>query len=57
MFFKKNDVENLQECGYLKNDNSRICLVFKIIILEQNEEYLYFTTNGEESINERSLNK
>ena len=29
MFLLKNDVDFLQECGYLKNDNIHLCLEFK----------------------------
>ena len=36
----RNDVELLQECGYLKDDINRLCLEFKNILMEQNEEYL-----------------
>ena len=33
----KNDVDLLNECGFLKNDINRLCLEFKKKLLEQNE--------------------
>ena len=42
MFKCKNDVDLLNECGFLKNDVNQICLEFKKILLEQNEDYFDF---------------
>ena len=53
----KFDCELLNEYSYLKHDISRLCLEFKIYLLEQNKEYLEFIENEEESILERNLNK
>ena len=41
LFLFKNDVDSSQECGFVKNDISRICLEFKEILMEQNEEYIH----------------
>ena len=34
----KNDVDLSPECGFLKNDKTRLCIEFKNIIMGQNEE-------------------
>ena len=47
----------LTECRFLKNDLKYLCEEFKSILIEQNEEYLYYIKNEEESIIERILNK
>ena len=57
MFLIKNDADFVRECGFLKNDNNRLCLDFKNILLEQNEDYLDYNKNEEEAIIERILNK
>ena len=38
MFSIKNDVALLHECGYSKTDSLRLCLEYKMVLLEQNEE-------------------
>ena len=38
MFLIKNDENILEECGFLKNDITRLCLEFKNILMEQNED-------------------
>ena len=38
MFMIKNDIDFLTECGFLEKDINRLCLEFKNILLEQNEE-------------------
>ena len=53
MFSIKNDVDLINECGYLKNDVNRLYLEFKIFLMEQNEEYLDYIKNEEESIIEK----
>ena len=39
------------------NDNDRLCLEFKIILMEQDEDYLDFSKNEKESIIENFSNK
>ena len=36
LFSIKNDVDLLHKCGFLTNDKYRLCLEFKIFLLEQN---------------------
>ena len=55
IFLIKNDEDLLNECGYLKNGNNRLKLEFRIILMEQNEEYLDCIKNEEESIFENIL--
>ena len=57
MFLIKNDVDLLTECGYLKNDNNRLWLEFKKILLEQNEDYLEYIRKEEETNIERIFRK
>ena len=57
MFLIKNDNDLLTECGFLKDDINRLNLEFKNILMEQNEEYLDYIKNEEESIIEKILNK
>ena len=52
-----NDKDFLKKCGYLKSDIDCLCLEFKNLLIEQNEEYLEYFKNEEESIIERVLNK
>ena len=52
----QNDVDLLNEYAYIKNDINRLNSEFKIIFMEQNEEYLDHIKN-EESIFEKILNK
>ena len=42
MFLIKNDNDLLTECGFLKDDITRLNLEFKDILMEQNEEYLNY---------------
>ena len=51
----KNDANLLNECGFSKNDINRLSLEFKIISLEQNEEYSDFIKNEKQSIIEQIL--
>ena len=53
----KNDVDFLQECGFLKSDIGRLSLEFKIIILEKNEENYSYVKKEKEYILERFLKK
>ena len=57
MFLIKNDVDLLTECGFLKIDNNRLCLEFKIFLVEQIEDYLDYIKNEEESLLEKILYK
>ena len=57
MFLIKNDDDLLTECGLLKDDINHLNLEFKNILMEQNEEYLDYIKNEEESIIENILNK
>ena len=57
MFLIKNDVNFLNECGFLKGDINFLYKEFKNILLELNEDYLDHIKNQEESIIEKILNK
>ena len=57
MFLLMNNVDNLQECGFLKDDNNRLCLEFFIISIEQFEEELNYIKNEELSNIVRTLDK
>ena len=57
LFLVKSDSDLLNDCRFLKNDVGRVTLKFKIILMEQNEEYLDYTKNLEEPITEGILNK
>ena len=57
IFLIQNDYNLLQEIGFNKNDINRLSIEFKNILLEQNEEYLDYIKNEEESILEKFLNK
>ena len=35
----KNDGDSINECGFLKSDINRLCLEYKNILMEQNEEF------------------
>ena len=50
MTFIKIYVDFLGECGFLKNDFNCLCLVFKNIIMEQNEVHLEDIKNENVSI-------
>ena len=53
----QNDKNLLKEIGFSKNDINSLNLEFKIILLEEYEDYLYCIKNEEESIIEKILNK
>ena len=57
LFFIKNDVNFLYECGFLKGDINFLSKEFKNILLELNEDYLDHIKNQEESIIEKILKK
>ena len=57
IFLIENDKNLIKEIGFSKNDINRLNLEFKNILIEQNEEYLAYIKNQEESIIERILNK
>ena len=57
IFLIQNDKNLLKEIGFSKNDINHLNLEFKNILIEQNEEYLAYIKNQEESIIERILNK
>ena len=40
MFLFKNDFDFLKQCGFLKNYINSLNKEFKIILMEENEEYL-----------------
>ena len=42
---------------FLKNDKNHLCLELKIILLQQNEDYLDYNKNEEETFLEMILNK
>ena len=52
-------IENdlLTECEVLQNDINRLIFEFKNILMEQNEDYLDYIKNQEESIIEKILSK
>ena len=56
MFLIKNDVNFLQECGFLKGDIDFLYKEFKNILFELNEDYLGLIKNQEEAIIEKILN-
>ena len=57
MFLFENHVDLLNECGFMKNNISRLCKEFINILLEQNEEELEYFKKKEESVLEMVLNK
>ena len=57
MFLIKNDVNLLNEFGFLKSDVRYLNKKFRNILLELNKEYLDHIKNGKESIIEKILNK
>ena len=57
MFLIKNVVDLLLECGFLQIDNNRLCLEFKILLVEQIEDYLDYIKIEEESLLEKILYK
>ena len=57
IFLIQNDKNLLNECGFLKRDINRLNLELKNILIEQNEVYLDYIKNEEESLIEKILNK
>ena len=57
MILFQNDKDLLKECEFLKNDIHRLSLDVKNTLMEENEEYLDYIKNEEESIIEKILNK
>ena len=57
IFLIQNDKNLLKEIGFSTNDINLLNLEFRNILIEQNEEYLAYFKNQEESIIERILNK
>ena len=50
LFLIKNDNKFLQECGFLMSDINILNKEFKNILTEQNDEYLSYIKNEEESL-------
>ena len=57
LFLIENDADFLTEYGFLKNDINHLSLEFKIIFIEQNENYLDYIKNEQKSIIEKIFNK
>ena len=57
MFSIKNDVDLLQECGFLEKDDTSLHKEFKNMLTDQNEEYLSYIKNEEELLIEIFLKK
>ena len=57
IFLIQNDKNLLKEMGFSENDFSLSNLEFKKILIEQNEDFLSYIKNHEESITEKILNK
>ena len=57
IFLIKNDKDLLEECGFLKSHINRLCLEFRKILIEQNEDYSDHIKNQEEALIERFLDK
>ena len=57
MFLIKNDVDVLEECGFLKSDINSLNKEFKDILIEQSEEHLDYIKSEEEIIIEKFLKK
>ena len=57
MFLPKDDKILLKEVGFSKNDINQLSLEFKNILLEENEQYLDYVKNEEESVIEKILDK
>ena len=53
----KDENKFLQECGFLMSDNNSLNNKCKKILTEQNEEYLSYIKNEEESLIEDFLEK
>ena len=57
VFLIKNDADLLRECGFLNSDSNILNLEFENIWMEQNEDYLDYIKNEEESNIDIILNK
>ena len=57
MFLIKSGNDFLTECGFLKSDFNRLCREFKKISIEQNEDFLNYFKNEEESFIEKIFKK
>ena len=57
IFLIQNDKNLLKEIGFSKNNINLLNLEFKNILIEQNEDFLSYIKNQEESIIEKILNK
>ena len=57
IFLFKNDNDLLTECEFLKNDVNLLRKEFENTLLEQNEEYLAYIKDQDESINEKVIKK
>ena len=53
MFLIKNVNDLLRECGFLKDVINHLRNEYKNLLLEQNEEYLAYMKDQEESISEK----
>ena len=57
LFLIKNDKVFLLEIGLSERENNRLNLGFKNIVLEQQEKYMDYVKNEDESVIEKFLNK
>ena len=57
LFLIKNDFDLLNECGFSKTDNNRLCKKLKKVLIKLNENYIVCIKNEEESVIENSPNK
>ena len=57
IFLIKNDKKFLQQCCFLMSDINSLNKEFKNILTEQNDEYLSYIKNEEDSLIEDFLNK
>ena len=57
IFLIQNDKNLLKEIGFSINDINLLNVEFRNILIEQNEDFLSYIKNQEESIIERILNK
>ena len=57
MLLIKDDKNLIKEVGFSKVDINQLSLYFKIILLEEYENYLDYIKNQEESVIEKFLNK
>ena len=57
LFSIKNDIYLKKESGFSRNDINGICLEFKSMLMEQNEEYLIYIQKEKEYFIEKVINK